>query len=144
MDMVNQGYYKILKNLKSYNPSKPFNLWINRIITNVLIDDYRKNRQYQVTDTNTMDMDEKEVPVEWNLFEKHMEAEELNEILLALPEIRNKVFNLYAIDGYGHQEISRMLGIPEGTSKWHLAKARETLKEIIIQRQKQRNQLNIG
>jgi DNA-directed RNA polymerase specialized sigma24 family protein len=42
-----------------------------------------------------------------------------------------KVFNLYAIDGYSHKEIGEMLGFPEGTSKWHLSKARGILREMV-------------
>jgi RNA polymerase sigma-70 factor (ECF subfamily) len=42
-----------------------------------------------------------------------------------------KVFNLFAIDGYSHQEISAMLKISEGTSKWHVSFARQQLKSMI-------------
>jgi RNA polymerase sigma-70 factor (ECF subfamily) len=44
------------------------------------------------------------------------------------------VFNLYAIDGYTHKEISEMLGISEGTSKSNLARARAILQEKVKQR----------
>jgi RNA polymerase sigma-70 factor (ECF subfamily) len=43
----------------------------------------------------------------------------------------SKVFNLFAIDGYPHTEISKMLDISEGTSRWHLASARKKLQEMI-------------
>ena len=48
------------------------------------------------------------------------------------------VFNLYAIEGYGHREISMQLGISEGTSKSNYAKARRNLRELL--RQKLREQ----
>jgi RNA polymerase sigma-70 factor (ECF subfamily) len=41
------------------------------------------------------------------------------------------VFNLYAIEGYKHQEIATMLGINEGTSKSQLSHARKVLQENI-------------
>jgi RNA polymerase sigma-70 factor (ECF subfamily) len=41
------------------------------------------------------------------------------------------VFNLYVIDGYSHKEVGELLGISEGTSKWHLNAARQKLKEQI-------------
>ena len=41
------------------------------------------------------------------------------------------VFNLYAVEGYSHKEISEMLGISEGTSKSNLSRARATLQERI-------------
>ena len=42
------------------------------------------------------------------------------------------IFNLYAIEGYKHQEIASMLGIAEGTSKSQLSHARKILKEQIV------------
>jgi len=48
-----------------------------------------------------------------------------------LPPMTAKVFNLFAIDGYPHTEISKMLGISEGTSRWHLASARKKLQEMM-------------
>jgi RNA polymerase sigma-70 factor (ECF subfamily) len=43
-----------------------------------------------------------------------------------------QVFNLFAIDGYTHKEIATMLGISEGTSKWHVHEARKKLKESLV------------
>jgi RNA polymerase sigma-70 factor (ECF subfamily) len=43
------------------------------------------------------------------------------------------VFNLHVIDGYTHDEISKILNISEGTSKSNLMKARGNLKEMIAQ-----------
>ena len=41
------------------------------------------------------------------------------------------VFNLYAIEGYTHQEIGEQLGISVGTSKSNLSRARAILQEKI-------------
>jgi RNA polymerase sigma-70 factor (ECF subfamily) len=41
------------------------------------------------------------------------------------------VFNLFAIDGYSHEEIANMLSITVGTSKSNLFKAREQLKRML-------------
>jgi len=47
--------------------------------------------------------------------------------------VSQKVFNLYAIDGYKHREIAKMLGMSVGTSKWHLGFARKKLQEMMQQ-----------
>lgn len=41
------------------------------------------------------------------------------------------VFNLYAIEGYEHQEISDLLGISVGTSKSNLHRARLKLRSML-------------
>ena len=49
-----------------------------------------------------------------------------------LPNGYKMVFNLYAIEGYKHQEIAEMLTISEGTSKSQLSHARKLLQQQII------------
>jgi RNA polymerase sigma-70 factor (ECF subfamily) len=56
---------------------------------------------------------------------------DLQDILDSLPFGCKMVFNLYAIEGYKHQEIAEMLEISEGTSKSQLAYARKLLQEKI-------------
>ncbi|MGZ3932289.1 MAG: RNA polymerase sigma factor, partial [Bacteroidia bacterium] len=53
------------------------------------------------------------------------------ELIAKLPPASQQVFNLYVIDGFSHKEIAEMVGISEGTSKWHLNSAREKLKQLL-------------
>ncbi len=95
-----------------------------------MIDEFRKEKKYLAT-IELSDYSDTDVGVTYNLGEAQMEAEELLQILNGLPEVTKKVFNLFAIDGYKHQEIGEMLGISAGTSKWHVSEARKQLKEIL-------------
>jgi RNA polymerase sigma factor (sigma-70 family) len=63
------------------------------------------------------------------------EAEELNNMLLELPKATRIVFNLFALDGYSHKEISEELGIRLETTKWHMKEARKRLKALLIKRE---------
>ena len=60
-----------------------------------------------------------------------MDAETLLTYIHQLPPGYRAVFNLYAIDGYSHEEIAEQMGISIGTSKSQLFKAREYLKRIL-------------
>jgi RNA polymerase sigma-70 factor (ECF subfamily) len=42
------------------------------------------------------------------------------------------IFNLFAIEGYGHKEIAEMLNIAEGTSKSQYARAKSLLQAKIL------------
>ena len=59
----------------------------------------------------------------------NLQVEELNKLIEGLPIGYKTVFNLYAIEGYSHQEIAEMLGIQEGTSKSQLSRARGLLQQ---------------
>ena len=58
-------------------------------------------------------------------------CEELVALIQTLSPRYRMVFNLYAIEGLTHQEISEELGISVGTSKSNLSRARVILQEKI-------------
>jgi RNA polymerase sigma-70 factor (ECF subfamily) len=68
----------------------------------------------------------------FNEVNEYFTAEHLSVMLSNLPDLCSRVFNLFAIDGYSHKEISELLDIPEGTSKWYLSEARKKLKELLL------------
>ena len=61
----------------------------------------------------------------------HMEAEFLLHLVQQLPDGYRTVFNLYAVEGYSHQEIAQQLGISEGTSRSQYTRARAQLQRLI-------------
>jgi RNA polymerase sigma-70 factor (ECF subfamily) len=52
-------------------------------------------------------------------------------IIQRLPPTYRIVFNLYAIDGYSHEEIAEMIGITASTSRSNLHKARLKLQQML-------------
>jgi RNA polymerase sigma-70 factor (ECF subfamily) len=65
-----------------------------------------------------------------------LQAEEIYKLIQQLPAASRAVFNLYVIDGYKHKDISELLNISTGTSKWHLANARKELQGMLEKREK--------
>jgi RNA polymerase sigma-70 factor (ECF subfamily) len=128
---LNIGFMKILKGLESVGEELNFQAWAKRIMVNTLIDEYRKKRNYnsRVTTKET----DRELDADATHFSNEAESNfAYNSLLLLvaeLPEVSQKVFNLYVIEGYNHKEIGELLGISDGTSKWHLSTARKTLRE---------------
>ncbi|HWY38983.1 MAG TPA: sigma-70 family RNA polymerase sigma factor, partial [Bacteroidia bacterium] len=45
-EMLNIGFLKILTNLDKYKPEVPFKAWIRKVMVNVLIDEYRKEKKH--------------------------------------------------------------------------------------------------
>jgi RNA polymerase sigma-70 factor (ECF subfamily) len=61
-----------------------------------------------------------------------LQEQDLMDVIQELPEGYRTVFNLFAIEGYNHQEIGEMLVISEGTSKSQLSRARALLQEKLM------------
>ncbi len=131
--ILNVGFLKILNNLDKYKPEVPFEAWIRRIMINTNIDDFRKNRKVKelIEYTDFKDHQEFEGYVDYNTADKVFDAEQLEMLIKKLPPVSQKVFNLFAIDGYSHKEVGKMLGISEGTSKWHISFSRKKLQEMM-------------
>lgn len=126
-DILNDGFMKVFTHLNQYKDDRPFHLWLRRIITNTSIDHYRANLKHR----NTLDIDEaNSVGVSDDVYKK-LNYEDLLRIIQSLSPSYRTVFNLFAIDGYSHEEIASMLGISVGASKSNLFKARKKLQEAI-------------
>lgn len=126
-DILQEGFIKIFENLCHYKHEGSFEGWIRKIMVNTALEKYRsKHNLYRVDDIETIPEPDAEPD---NEDYAGLEAGDLLEIIRELPPKYRMVFNLFAIEGYSHKEISQMVNISEGTSKSNLARAR-----IILQR----------
>ncbi len=130
---VNIGYLKILNNLDKYRPDVPFAAWIRRIMINTVIDEFRREKKWREVTyfSDDLERERPNEPLDWNEADLRFNAEQLEALLRRLPPVSRQVFNLFALDGYAHQEIGDMLGMSEGTSKWHVSFARKQLQTWI-------------
>jgi RNA polymerase sigma factor (sigma-70 family) len=104
--------------------TRPFKAWLGRIMMNVSIDYYSANLKMAYTD----DLDKAEHLTDGELVDRNFNYEDLLRMVQQLPQAYRTVFNLFAIDGYSHEEIGDMLNISPGTSKSNLHKATTKIK----------------
>lgn len=127
-EVLNDGFLKVFTKLHTFSREKPFKLWLRRIIINTSIDYYRKrNKDIQSIEITAAQKVSQEAEVYSNLGE-----EEILKLVQKLPPSYRLVFNLYVMEGYTHEEISKELGIHIGTSKSNLSKARKYLQEQLL------------
>jgi RNA polymerase sigma factor (sigma-70 family) len=130
---LNIGFLKIVTGLGNRNTAAPFHAWAKRVMVNTLIDDFRRQQKEQLTDyTDFAEGGGFMPPTTQNEAAQELDAAAIEQHIQSLPNMMRQVFNLFAIDGYSHSEIAEMLGIKEGTSKWHLSAARQRLKELLF------------
>lgn len=128
-DILQDGFIKIFENLINYKHEGSFEGWMHRIIVNTALEKYReKNHLYRVDDIESIPEPDADPD---NDDYSGLEAGDLLEIIRELPPKYRMVFNLYAIEGYTHKEISHMINISEGTSKSNLSRARTILQRKI-------------
>lgn len=137
-EVMNQGFFKVFTHIESYDMGRPFKAWLGKIMMNVSIDFYRANLKMAYTD----DLDKAEHISDGDVADKNLNYNDLLAMVQKLPQAYRTVFNLFAIDGYSHDEIASMLNINAGTSKSNLHKARQKLKQLIFKADSSANNAN--
>jgi RNA polymerase sigma factor (sigma-70 family) len=131
IELLNIGFLKIITNLRKYDFGISFEAWSHKVMIHAIIDEYRKSKQYkryiELSDTIA------KYPIAVD--ENHFATEAMEEImskLHQLPPTTSKVFNLYAIDGFKHKEIAKLLSMNENTAMWHYSEAKRMLRSLLI------------
>jgi RNA polymerase sigma factor (sigma-70 family) len=128
-DILQEGFIKIFENLGNFKYEGSFEGWIRRITVNTALEKYRSRTSlYRVDDIDQVPEQDAEPD---NQDYAGLEAADLLEIIRELPPKYRMVFNLFAIEGYSHKEISDMMNISEGTSKSNLSRARTILQKRV-------------
>lgn len=132
-DVMITAFMKVFTNLNKFENKGSFEGWIRRIMVNECISYLRVQKKVKFVE------DEIYVEESFNATDSQFSIDQIQFLIDALPDGYKMVFNLYAIEGFKHNEIAKMLGINEGTSKSQLSHARKMLQTQINILKKQDN-----
>lgn len=132
-ELINDCFIKIFKNIAQFaHPKdkeelqKAFRGWIAKITSRTAIDFLRSKRTYLYVD----DMEDVQQPlVELNAISQ-LNVQDIMKLLNQLPETHKLIFNMYEIEGFSHDEISKVLNIPESSSRVYLTRAKNKLRTL--------------
>ena len=128
-DILQEGFIKMFNNVHKYRGDGNLEGWIRRIMVHTAISRYRKLKPMVLVEDMAENHDESAISTNDN----GLEVSDLMKLIQQLPQVYRSVFNLYAIEGYSHQEIGTKLGITELLSRTTLYRARNILKEKLMQ-----------
>lgn len=132
-DFLQDAFIRIFKNLHQFKAKGSLEGWIRRIVINTIMESMRKKSlMFKV-----VDLEEAGNELQPDNFLSQVSVDELVSMIRELSPGCRAVFNLFAIEGYTHQEISELLGIRVGTSKSHYFNARRLLREKIMNAEKE-------
>ncbi|MCF8335860.1 MAG: RNA polymerase sigma factor [Bacteroidales bacterium] len=132
-DILQEGFIKIFDKLHQYKNKGSLEGWMRKIIVNTALERTRRENRFVLVDDETIIENDQ---YKYDHVLEEIGRKELLEMIQELSAQYRMVFNLYAIEGYSHKEISKKLDIQEGTSKSNLSRARELLKSKIEKRYK--------
>jgi len=130
-DMLQEGFIKVFLQVRTFQSKGSFEGWIRRIIVHTCINHLKKNKRFHesvdLIQAGALQIREESIP-------SIVQAKQIIECIRLLPLGYRTVLNLYAIEGYSHKEISRMMDIEESTSRSQYTRARQMLEDILLKR----------
>lgn len=128
-EVLQLGFIKLFEKIKFFKSEGSFEGYVRKIMINTAIEYFRKNEKSLMA-VDFSDIKDENAAVSLTT---SFEQKELLKLIQGLAPGFRMIFNLFAIEGYSHQEIAKQLGISEGTSKSQLARARVILQERLKQ-----------
>lgn len=130
-DVLQDAFIKVFSKLDSFHGDSSLTTWITRIVINTALNAIRKTVWIEEISGLSNEISDSDEPVLANFH-----WQDLIGFIQELPTGCQTVFNLYAIEGYKHNEIATMIGISESTSKSQYARAKALLRNIIEREEK--------
>ena len=125
-DVLQDGFITLFSKIGTYRGNGSFEGWARRIfITSSLMHLRKKDALKHAEDVEEYgDVMASDCSVTDSL-----DARTLLKLIAQMPSGFRTVFNMYAIEGFSHQEIAKELGITEGGSRSQLSRAKNWLKD---------------
>lgn len=126
LDILQEGFLLVFTRLHLFDRTRDLEAWMARIFINTAIRHYRWHRRYDRFHHIVREG-------AWTAREEgilgRISANEILELIRNLPSGCRIIFNLFAVEGYTHEEIAVMLGITAGTSKSQVARAKAIIRK---------------
>ena len=128
-EALSTSFARAFNRLQELRQTSQFEGWFKSILIRECIDTLRREKRYafQEAPEENVQVVLTDSPI------TNLAAQDLMNLIDALPTGYRTVFNLFAIEGFGHKEISDMLGISENTSKTQYFKAKAAIRDILEQ-----------
>ncbi|MEZ4804435.1 MAG: sigma-70 family RNA polymerase sigma factor [Bacteroidia bacterium] len=137
-DLLHDGFIKLFDKISSFKEFPKFEAWMRRLFTNHCIDHvrsaYKKYMVFNADETINQISEETEEDNENSIY-KYKPEDLIKAFQQLRPDYRT-IINLFAVEGYSHQEIAKELGIEHATSRSKLLRARQSLKLILSEQNK--------
>jgi RNA polymerase sigma factor (sigma-70 family) len=125
-EILADSFYTIFTKLDTLKELGAFEGWARKITVNNCLHQLKRNVNFNIYLEDTKHQIQPE-----SLPSTDLEEEDLLKLLDLIPAGCKTIFNLFAIEGYSHKEIAKMLNISEGTSKSQLNVAKTKLKDLV-------------
>jgi RNA polymerase sigma-70 factor (ECF subfamily) len=130
-DIMQESFLTAFQKMDSYKGEVSFGIWLKRIVVNRSLDYLRKRKvEFEV------------VKEDQPLYDEEMDDENdysVDEVKTAITQLSDgyrTILSLILLEGYDHEEVSEILGITNVTSRTQFCRAKQHLRELLIEKRK--------
>jgi RNA polymerase sigma-70 factor, ECF subfamily len=139
-DLTQSAFLQTFRKIQTFRADSRFSTWLHRLTVNIVLMHFRKKKRAEISLDETLQPDDEspQPSVEFGGPDLNLngviDRVYLQRAIDQLPHGFKKMLILHDIEGYQHNEISRILGCSVGNSKSQLHKARQRLRELLPKR----------
>ncbi|MEW5884783.1 MAG: sigma-70 family RNA polymerase sigma factor [Armatimonadota bacterium] len=139
-DVVAEAFARVYAGIDRFRKESRFSTWLYRIIVNCYLDMRKREARHQHASIEAeVELDEGEVGKQFAsdqagpdaAAEGNLRGALLARAIAGLPEAHRVMIIMYHVEMLGYEEIAAALGVPVGTVKSRLNRARLALKEVL-------------
>ncbi|GIP20570.1 MULTISPECIES: RNA polymerase sigma factor [Paenibacillus] len=133
-DAAQEALIRVYTKINSYEEKAQFKTWVQRIVTNICIDKFRRSKPTVSIEEHEMVFQGKE-NVERQVMSTYL-AQDIQEAINQLPDHHRSVVVLRYVQDLSYNEIADCLDLPLNTVKSYLFRARQQLQNLLQDYQK--------
>lgn len=131
-DLLQETFLQVFRRVDTYKGDAALGTWIYRLAMNLCLDRLRSKAGRNDRQTSSV-----EDIREWRLaargsLDGSIKRLDLERAIAQLPDACRAAFLLHDVEGFEHQEVGRMLGVSDGTSKSQVHKARLRIRAFLL------------
>jgi RNA polymerase sigma-70 factor (ECF subfamily) len=140
LDLTQEIFIKIYGSLSRYRPEFKFSTWIYKIAHNAAIDHLRRNAGRERSLINGTESDNYDLPIESEGLSPEQQSEreeqrvEIEAVVRSLPTAYRELIVLRHSQDLTYEEIVEVTGLPLGTVKNRLFRARDMMRQQFLSR----------
>lgn len=135
-DICQDVFMKVYQNLGSFQHESKLSSWIGRIAYNTCLHFVEKKREVLLDDLVEEGQDSADLmedsAVRDDLVLREIQGQRLRDEVAGLPARYRLIVTLYHLDQLTYDEIAEVTGMPAGTVKSHLFRARQILRQRLL------------
>jgi RNA polymerase sigma-70 factor (ECF subfamily) len=140
LDLTQEVFIKVYNSLARYRSEFKFSTWIYKIAHNAAIDHLRRHTVREQALSSSIDGERREISIESRRLTPEQESEqkerrsEIECVVQLLPATYRELIVLRHSHDLSYDEIAEVTGLPLGTVKNRLFRAREAMRDQLVQR----------